>query len=62
MYDSLDSVQDAVFVYLQKSKKPVVVGIICSIHWVNYNFWFGHAGMISVHVTDNALLHEVNLS
>jgi len=40
MYDSLVSVQESVFVYLQKSKKPVVVGIICSIHGVNCKFQF----------------------
>jgi hypothetical protein len=60
-YDSLDLLQDAGFVYLQKSKKSVVVGIICSIHWVNYNVWFGHASMISMCVTDNVQLHKVNL-
>jgi len=38
MYDSLVSMQESVFVYLQKSKKPMVVGIISSIHWVNYKF------------------------
>lgn len=61
MYDSLDSVQNSVFVYLQKANTHLMGGITCSIHWVNYKFWFGHASMISMHVTDNLLLHEVNL-
>jgi len=38
LYDSLVSMQESIFVYLQKSKKAMVVGIISSIHWVNYKF------------------------
>jgi len=40
MYYSLVSVQESVFVYMQKSKKSMVVGIICSIHGLSYKFQF----------------------